>query len=65
MVSVDERAGARSDPAAQFAKSVATLAAVGAAEGAQNDRAAQQCRYIERLSRLIDVNVLALEELWT
>lgn len=33
VVLVDECAGPRSDPAAQFAKSITTLAAVGAAEG--------------------------------
>lgn len=33
VVSIDECAGPRSDPAAQFAKSITTLAAAGAAEG--------------------------------
>jgi hypothetical protein len=33
VVSVDERAGTRGDPATQFARSITTLAAAGAAEG--------------------------------
>lgn len=47
LVSVDERAGTRSDPAAQFARSITTLAAVGAAEGRD---------YLRDLVRLLSNN---------
>jgi hypothetical protein len=47
VVSVDERAGTRSDPAAQFARSITTLAAAGAAEGRD---------YLRDLGRLLSDN---------
>jgi hypothetical protein len=47
VVSVVERAGARSDPAAQFARSITTLAAAGAAEGRD---------YLRDLVRLLSDN---------
>jgi hypothetical protein len=47
VVSVDERAGTRSDPAAQFARSITTLAAAGAAEGRD---------YLRDLVRLLSDN---------
>jgi hypothetical protein len=44
VISVDEHAGPRTDPAAQFAKSISTLAAVGDAEGRD---------YLRDLARLL------------
>jgi hypothetical protein len=47
VVSVDERAGTRSDPATQFARSITTLVAAGVAEGRD---------YLRDLSRLLTDN---------
>jgi hypothetical protein len=47
VVSVDDRAGTPSDPAAQFARSITTLAAAGAAEGRD---------YLSDLVRLLSDN---------
>jgi hypothetical protein len=49
VVSVDGHAGTRSDPAAQFARSITTLAAAGAAEGRD---------YLHDLVRLISDNAM-------
>jgi hypothetical protein len=38
--------------------------AAAQAEHAQNERAAQQRRYRERLSRCVDVEVLVSREMW-
>lgn len=47
VVSIDERARPRTDPAAQFAKSITALAAAGAAEGRD---------YLRDLTRLLETN---------
>ncbi len=68
-IEIDEALLARAKRALGCATTRATVEealrrAAAQSEHSQDERAAQQRRYLERLSRRIDVNVLASEEMW-
>jgi hypothetical protein len=51
-------------PSTRATVEVALRRAAAQAEYGQDERAAQKRRYLERLSRRVDVEVLASEEMW-
>jgi Arc/MetJ family transcription regulator len=68
-IEIDEDLLARAKRALGCATTRATVEealrrASAQAEHAQDERAAQQRRYLERLSQRVDVDVLASEEMW-
>jgi Arc/MetJ family transcription regulator len=68
-IEIDEDLLARAKRALGCATTRATVEealrrAAAQAEHAQDERAARQRRYLERLSRHIDTDVLASEEMW-